>query len=95
MFFQKRYPNNDFFADVIVDGNPVSTLVAISRPPKAYNLLHFTSEMTFAISNHSKLTAVAGIQNIFDTAYRDYLNRMRFYADDPGRNFTLQLKLNF
>ena len=94
-FFQDRYPENDFEADVIVDGNPVPTLVRISRPPKAYHLVHFSSQVTIDSIPGVKTTIVFGIHNLLNTEYRDYLNRMRFYADDIGRNFTLQLKLNF
>lgn len=36
-----------------------------------------------------------GIQNIFNTAYRDYLNRLRYYADDTGRNLELRIKFIF
>lgn len=95
VFFQNRYPNNDFTADVIVDGNPTPVLVQISRPPKAYNLFHLTSQISLDAIPKVKTTVVFGIQNLANTAYRDYLNRMRYYADDMGRNFTLQLKFNF
>ncbi|RZJ73997.1 MAG: TonB-dependent receptor [Flavobacterium sp.] len=95
VFFQNQYPNNDFTADVLVDGNPTPVLVQISRPPKAYSLLHFTSQISLDAIPKVKTTIVFGIQNLTNTAYRDYLNRMRYYADDMGRNFTLQLKFNF
>ena len=32
--------------------------------------------------------------NILDTNYRNYLNRLRFYADEMGRNVMLQIKIN-
>jgi iron complex outermembrane receptor protein len=28
-------------------------------------------------------------------AYRDYLNRQRFFADEIGRSFQIQLKFNY
>lgn len=37
----------------------------------------------------------ASCENVFDTAYRDYTNRLRYYADDIGRNISLSLKLIF
>ncbi|WP_296144094.1 TonB-dependent receptor [uncultured Flavobacterium sp.] len=92
---QKRYPNNDFYIDVLDTGEPVSTLVEISKPPKGYSLLHFNSEMSFSVLNNSKMTIGFNIQNIMNTNYRDYLNRIRYYADDLGRNFRVQLKLNY
>jgi len=92
---QKRYPNNDFYVDVLDSGDPVSTLVEISRPPKGYSLLHFNSEMSFNVFYNSKMTIGFNIQNIMNTNYRDYLNKTRYYADDLGRNFRVQLKLNY
>jgi iron complex outermembrane receptor protein len=41
------------------------------------------------------LTTTLAVSNLLNTNYRDYLNRQRFFADDLGRNFTLQLKLNY
>lgn len=35
------------------------------------------------------------IDNLFNTAYRDYMNRFRYFADDQGRNFTLRLRYSF
>lgn len=92
---QKRYPNNDFYIDVLDSGEPIRTLVEISKPPKGYSLLHFNSEMSFSVLNNSKMTIGFNIQNIMNTNYRDYLNRIRYYADDLGRNFRVQLKLNY
>jgi iron complex outermembrane receptor protein len=34
------------------------------------------------------------IDNLFDVSYRDYLNRLRFYADEIGRNIQLMIKYN-
>jgi len=92
---QKRYPNNDFYVDVLDSGAPVGTLVEISKPPKGYSLLHFNSEMSFDVLKKSKMTLGFNIQNLLNTNYRDYLNRTRYYADDLGRNFRVQLKLNY
>lgn len=95
VFTQHRYPNNDFYVDVTDSGEPVSTLVKISRPPKGYSLLHFNSEMSFDVLKKSKMTIGFNIQNLLNTNYRDYLNRTRYYADELGRNFRIQVKLNY
>lgn len=95
VFTQRRFPNNDFIADVPVDGELVPTLVTISQPPKGYHQLHLSSEMRFATFEKSKITIGFNIQNLLNTNYRDYLNRTRFYVDDMGRNFTIQIKLNY
>ena len=35
------------------------------------------------------------VENLFNTAYRDYLSRYRYFADDPGRNVVLRLQVPF
>ena len=95
LFTQNRFPDNDFIADVPIDGVFVPTNVAISQPPKGYHQLNFSSEMQFNAFEKSKITVGFNIQNIINTNYRDYLNRTRLYVDDMGRNFTMQIKLNY
>jgi iron complex outermembrane recepter protein len=31
--------------------------------------------------------------NLLNTAYRDYLNRFRYFADEMGRNIVLRVRL--
>ncbi|MDC3388656.1 TonB-dependent receptor [Flavobacteriaceae bacterium] len=64
-------------------------------PPLAYSLFHFQSDILVPINKKSSLNIRVGVDNIFNTSYRNYLNRLRFYADDLGRNFKLQLQLNY
>jgi iron complex outermembrane receptor protein len=94
VFAQSRYPNNNFYADVPVDGELVPVLVDISTPPAGYHLLHFASGAQFPVGK-ALASVNFSINNIFNTAYRDYLNRQRLYTDDLGRNFQLQLKFNY
>ncbi len=95
VFTQNRFPNNDFVVNVPVNGEFVPTKLGISQPPKGYQLFNFNSEMQFDTFEKSKITIGFNIQNIFNKNYRDYLNRTRFYVDDLGRNFTVQIKLNY
>lgn len=95
VFWQNRFPNNDFYTNIVVNGNLESRLVNISTPPPAYNLLHFYSEMKFKTFKKSWATLVFSVQNIFNTEYRDYLNKQRFFANEIGRNFQIQLKINY
>lgn len=91
---QNRYPDYNFFTDVPQNGELVPVLVDISTPPPGYHLLHFSS----GIQKKFGRTTTAlnfSINNILNTAYRDYLNRQRFYTDDIGRNFQLQLRINY
>jgi len=94
VFTRTRYPDYNFTTTVLVNGELVETLVDVSTPPPGYQLLHFTSGMQFTMGK--TLTSVnLSVNNIFNTSYRDYLNRQRLYTDEVGRNFQLQLKLNY
>ncbi len=92
---QNQYPDNNFYTKIIQDNELVDVLVDISTPPPAYHLLHFYSEMKFNTFKKSTTTVAFSVQNIFDVSYRDYLNRQRFFADEIGRSFQIQLKFNY
>jgi len=95
VFRQNKYPNNNFYTNIIKNDSFESVLVDISTPPPAYHLLHFYSEMKLPVFNKMETTLGFSIQNILDTKYRDYLNRQRFFADELGRSFQIQLKFNY
>ncbi|WP_299109609.1 TonB-dependent receptor [uncultured Winogradskyella sp.] len=90
---QTRYPDNNFETYIAQTGQTV--LVDISTPPSAYHLLHLYSEVTLNTSEHTNLNLALSVNNILDTNYRAYLNRLRYFADDLGRNIMLQLQFNY
>jgi len=61
-------------------------------PPNAYNLFDLTlsSEIT---TPYSSVNVSIGVHNLFNTRYRDYLNRFRYYADELGRNISVRIKI--
>jgi iron complex outermembrane recepter protein len=95
IFQQNQYPDNNFYTKIIENNEFVDVLVDISTPPPAYHLLHFYSEMQFNTFKKSTTTVAFSVQNIFDVSYRDYLNRQRFFADEIGRRFQIQLKFYY
>lgn len=62
--------------------------------PAAYNLLHFkvATDVQFG---HTRLRLFAKVDNILNIAYRDYLNRQRYFADELGRNVATGVSLRF
>ena len=95
VFTQTRYPDYNFTTPIMINGEMVPTRVDVSTPPKGYHLLHFGSGISFKTSQKTGLALNVSVLNIFNTSYRDYLNRQRLYTDDIGRNFQLQLKFNY
>lgn len=94
-FEQTRFPDNNFIAQIVENNQFQDVLVDVSTPPPGYHLLHFNSSIQFNLSKITKLELGFAIDNIFNTSYRQYLNRFRFFADELGRNFTLRAKLNY
>ncbi|WP_405212048.1 TonB-dependent receptor [Dokdonia sp. Asnod2-E02] len=93
VFRQNEFPDTNF--DVFLPETNTTELVDISTPPDAYHLLNFRSSIDFAINDKSNLNVGLMVNNLFDTSYREYLNRQRYFADDLGRNVLLQLKINY
>jgi len=63
-------------------------------PPPAYFLLGAELGFTAPVAGHELSVILTGT-NLANVAYRDYLNRFRYYADEPGRNLSLKLRLPF
>lgn len=92
VFRQNEFPPNIM---VFSPEQQQEVLLEINTPPNAYHVLVFDSKLEFPLGNSTKLTTRLTVNNVLNTNYRDYLNRQRFFADDLGRNFMLQLKLNY
>lgn len=73
------------------DGNAYNEEVDISTPPSGYSLWNLQTGV-----NLSKNFGVDfSVRNVFNQSYRDYLNRLRFFSSEMGRNFILTLKYQF
>lgn len=63
-------------------------------PPEGYTLVHARVGFVFPLKSTS-LNVDMEVSNLLDTRYRDYSNRFRYFADDPGRNIAMRLKVPF
>lgn len=91
VFRQKRYPIANLPVTFIKDGVERSEIVDFSTPPAAYT--SFNATLGANLFKHLNLNF--RINNLFNTEYREYLNRLRYYMYEPGRNFVVTLKYNF
>ncbi|MGK0325293.1 MAG: iron complex outermembrane receptor protein, partial [Polaribacter sp.] len=90
---QNQYPNYNFYTfnailqeDVFVD---------ISTTPPSYSLFNLSTSAIFKAFNKGKLKLEFNIENLFNVTYRENLNRLRYFADELGRNFNLKIKINY
>jgi len=93
VFRQNEYPDTNF--EIFIPETERNEQVDNSTPPEAYHLLNLNTNITLQQSNTSKLILGLSVTNIFNTKYRNYLNLLRNYADDVGRNVLVNLKINY
>lgn len=65
-----------------------------SNPPKSYQLWDIFCEYPIAFRTQ-KVTCNLSLENVFNTLYKDYMDRFRYYAHQPGRNITLGITYQF
>jgi Outer membrane receptor proteins, mostly Fe transport len=80
-------------ADDIGANGPDETF-DFAQAPKGYVLVNARLGFQIPVREHHLGITLAG-ENLFNTSYRNYMNRLRYYADDVGSNFILRLSYNF
>ncbi|MBK9734629.1 MAG: carboxypeptidase-like regulatory domain-containing protein [Saprospiraceae bacterium] len=64
-------------------------------PPDAYFLMNASIRVKFKKRNNSDIDVSTRIDNIFNIQYRDYLNRLRYFSDEMGRNISINIRFIF
>ena len=93
-FCQKHKPYASVSAFRVEKQNRVPENGDYALPPNAYTLFDTEIGADFVFGKH-KVNVSLQANNIFNTVYRDYLNRFRYYTDEMGRNFSLRIKVPF
>lgn len=88
---QKKYPIFNPTINVYENGVEVEKTLDLSTPPPAYSL--WSIQTGFRLNRH--FSAGLNVTNLFDKNYKDYLNRMRFFSSEMGRNIIFNVKYNF
>jgi iron complex outermembrane receptor protein len=92
VFEQNRHPPN---ITVFSPQEQQEVVLDLNTSPEAYHILSLDAQAHFAIMKTNDFTIGLRATNLLDTAYRDYLNRLRYFADDLGRNISLRLIFNY
>lgn len=74
--------------------NNIVTEEDFAESPADYHLFDLNYSFKQKISKY-QLQCLLRVENIFDLRYRDYLNRMRYFADEAGRNISMKIQLIF
>ncbi len=65
-----------------------------AAPPAAYTLLNAELGMKLNIGSRKVSLSLSGY-NLANKSYRDYLDRLRYFSNEPGRNVTIRIKIPF
>ncbi|PZX53880.1 iron complex outermembrane receptor protein [Algoriphagus ratkowskyi] len=66
----------------------------IAPPPPAYALFNLSYQKQFNLAD-DKLNLGLQVQNLFNTSYKDYMNRFRYFTYDMGTNILLKINYEF
>ena len=90
---QNRFPKYNIAVFIPTENRTVD--LDLSTPPSAYGLWH--TRLEYQVKKQGNLQPKVGIsiRNATNLNYRNYLNRLRFYADDLGRSIQLYTILKF
>jgi iron complex outermembrane receptor protein len=90
---QNQFPDYNFNTFNAIQQQDV--FVDISSTPPAYSLFNIQTSAVFKAFEKGSLKLEFNVDNLFDVSYRENLNRLRYFADELGRNFNLKIKINY
>lgn len=67
----------------------------VITPPNDYTLIDFNASTQLTINEHHIVDLGFQIENLTNRSYRNYLNRLRYFADERGINFSFRLGYQF
>ncbi|MEA5403988.1 TonB-dependent receptor [Arcicella sp. DC2W] len=88
--FKKRGAFISISNSLVAKQNRVEANSDFLAPPPAYSLWKADAGISI-----KKVNVGLSVSNAFNVAYREYLNRFRYFTDDLGRNISLRLKYSF
>ena len=92
-FRQNEFPNVNYQS--YIPETDTIELIDISTPPEAFHLINLSAATDVEIFKAASTRLTFRIENLMNTSYRNYLNSMRFYADELGRNLVLNISTIF
>lgn len=88
---QNRFPVFDPTIQIYENGVEVEKTLDLSTPPPTYSLWNLQTGLDF----NKHFTVGLNVNNVFNKNYKDYLNRMRYFSYEMGRNIIFNVKYNF
>ena len=93
VFEQNEYPDTNF--EIYIPTTETYTMLDTSTPPKAFHLLNLSSSIKFGSNNVGEYKINVRVENLFNNLYKDYLNRLRYFTHEMGRNIMLSVNYRY
>jgi iron complex outermembrane receptor protein len=95
-FGKKSNPDTDRFtlSNVLVARQNREPDFDLAPAPPAYALVNLGYQKKFQLAKN-QLNVGLQVNNLFNTEFKEYMNRFRFFTADMGRNILLKLNYNF
>ena len=91
VFQQNRFPIRNQTVDFIENGTLVTREVDYSSTPDSYTIFN----AAFGVDIFKNVNFNFRINNVFNKEYKEYLNRLRYFMPEPGRNFVATVRFKF
>lgn len=91
---QTQFPDNEIEISFIESNQEVAKNINLNAPTASYHLFAAQIGYDYFIKK-STLKFLVNVENMFDKKYRNYLNRLHYFADDVGRNITFSIQWKF
>lgn len=91
VLYQSQFPIFNPTILIFENGVEVEKTLDLSTPPPTYSLWNLQTGIDF----DKNFSVGLKVNNAFNKNYKDYLNRMRFFLSEMGRNIIFNVKYNF
>ena len=92
-FKQNKYPNTNF--EIYIPTSETYETLDVSSSPSAYHNINFSSSIGFSSKNGGEYKINLRVENLFNNLYKDYLNRLRYFTHEMGRNIMLSVNYSY
>jgi iron complex outermembrane receptor protein len=93
VFEQNEYPDTNF--EIYIPTTQSYSMLDTSTPPEGYHLLNLSSSMRFNSKMGGEYKINVRVENLLNNYYKDYLNRLRYFTHEMGRNIMLSVNYSY
>ena len=93
VFEQNEYPDTNF--EIYIPTTQTYAMLDTSTPPEAYHLLNLSSSIRFNSKRGGEYKINVRVENLLNNLYKDYLNRLRYFTHEMGRNIMLSVNYSY